>query len=242
MILVVLRDTPQSVGLPSIEQYADDYPDTGVDDRERELPAREVFRDFTLPNRALWALALANAFVYVVRYGVLNWAPTYLTVVKHATDSTARWQFFVFEYAGIPGTLLAGWLSDRYFQGRRAPICVAYMLAVTAAVFVYWLNPAGRPWVDSASLFTIGFLIYGPVMLIGVAAVDSVPKKAAGTAAGLTGFFGYVGGATIAELGIGKMVQHFGWDGGFALVIAACLLSILLLAFTWRVHDRRIHS
>ena len=48
--------------------------------------------------------------------------------------------------------------------------------------------------------------------------------------------------ATIAELGIGKVVQHFGWDGGFALVIAACLLSILLLAFTWRVHDRRMHS
>ena len=242
LIIAFLRDTPQSVGLPSIEEYADDYPDTGVADRERELPAREVFRDFILPNRALWALALANAFVYVVRYGVLNWAPTYLTAVKHATDSAARWQFFIYEYAGIPGTLLAGWLSDRYFQGRRAPVAVGYMLAVTAAVLVYWLNPPGRPWVDTASLATIGFLIYGPVMLIAVAAVDSVPKKAAGTAAGLTGFFGYVGGATIAELGIGKVVQHFGWDGGFALVIAACLLSILLLAFTWRVHDRRMHS
>ena len=88
-------------------------------------------------------------------------------------------------------------------------------------------------------LFAIGFLIYGPVMLIGVAAVDSVPKKAAGTAAGLTGLFGYVGGATIAELGIGKVVQHFGWNGGFVLILAACALAILLLAFTWHVHERR---
>ena len=32
-------------------------------------------------------------------------------------------------------------------------------------------------------------------MLIGLHALDLAPKKAAGTAAGLTGFFGYLGGA-----------------------------------------------
>jgi sugar phosphate permease len=33
------------------------------------------------------------------------------------------------------------------------------------------------------------------VMLIGLQALDYVPKKAAGTAAGLTGLFGYLFGA-----------------------------------------------
>jgi len=242
LLLVFLRDTPQSVGLPSIEEYKDDFPDTGVADREREMTAREILFGFVLKNRVLWILALANVFVYVVRYGVLDWAPTYLTAVKGSSGNMSRWQFFLYEYAGIPGTLLAGWLSDRFFRGRRGPVGVLFMAAVTAGVLVYWLNPPGRPWVDSAMLFLIGFLIYGPVMLIGVAAVDLVPKKAAGTAAGFTGFFGYVGGATIAELGIGKTVQHFGWDAGFWLVLAACALATALLALTWHAHERRPHA
>ncbi|MEK7858242.1 MAG: MFS transporter [Elusimicrobiota bacterium] len=238
LLLVFLRDTPQSVGLPSIEEHKNDYPATGVLDRERELTSKEIVLGFVLNNRMLWILALANAFVYVVRYGVLDWAPTYLTAVKGASADTARWQFFVYEYAGIPGTLLAGWLSDRWFRGRRGPVSVFYMIAVFAAVLVYWRNPAASPWLDAMALSSIGFLIYGPIMLIGVAAVDCVPKKAAGTAAGFTGLFGYVVGASIAELGIGRVVQHYGWGGGFAIILASCALAALLLALTWNAHDR----
>lgn len=238
LIIIYLRDTPQSVGLPPIEEYTNDYPHTAVDDREKELGARDILLNYVLNNKFLWILALSNVFVYVVRYGVLDWAPTYLTAVKGSSYALSRFQFFVYEYAGIPGTLLAGWLSDRYFSGRRAPVSIIYMVLVTAAVVAYWLNPPGNWAVDSACLFLIGFLIYGPVMLIGVGAVDLVPKKAAGTAAGFTGLFGYMGGATIAELGIGKVVQYFGWDGGIHLILASCVLSIVLLAFTWKAHDR----
>src|SRR6185436_4247382 len=112
------------------------------------------------------------------------------------------------------------------------------MSLVTLAVVLYWLNPKGNYAMDSFALILIGFLIYGPVMLIGIAAVDLVPKKAAGTAAGLTGLFGYVG-ATGAELGIGKIVQYCGWNVGFVTIIGSAVLSIVLLLFTWNVHDRR---
>jgi OPA family glycerol-3-phosphate transporter-like MFS transporter len=238
-VVFFLRDTPQSVGLPPIEEHKQDFPKTAVEDREREMSAREILVKYVLNNRVLWIIAVANVFVYVVRYGVLDWAPTYLTTVKHASHDLSRWQFFIYEYAGIPGTLLAGWLSDKLFHGRRAPASVIYMVVVTAAVLVYWLNPPGNSLVDAMALFTIGFFIYGPVMLIGVAAVDLVPKKAAGTAAGFTGLFGYMGGATIAELGIGRVVQHTSWDGGFILLLVACVLATGLLALTWNVHDRR---
>ena len=203
LVIIFLRDTPQSCGLPPIEEYTNDYPVTGVADPEREMGAKEILFNHVFNNKALWLIAFANIFVYVVRYGVLDWAPTYLTAVKGCPAGTARWQFFVYEWAGIPGTLLAGWASDKYFQGRKGPVSVICMVFVTLAVYVYWKNPANRFWVDSASLFVIGFLIYGPVMLIGVSAVDLVPKKAAGTAAGFTGFFGYMFGAVIAEVGIG---------------------------------------
>ncbi|NMS52449.1 MFS transporter, partial [Vibrio parahaemolyticus] len=111
---------------------------------------------------------------------------------------------------GIPGTLLCGWISDKLFKGRRAPAGILFMVLVTVAVMVYWFNPAGNPTVDMMALIAIGFLIYGPVMLIGLYALELAPKKAAGTAAGLTGLFGYLGGAVAANAILGYTVDHFG--------------------------------
>jgi OPA family glycerol-3-phosphate transporter-like MFS transporter len=91
-----------------------------------------------------------------------------------------------------------------------------------------------------AMLIAIGFLIYGPVMLIGVHALDLVPKKAAGTAAGFTGLFGYVGGAVSANVLIGVLVDRAGWNAGFALIAAACIMSILLIAMTWNAEKRAL--
>lgn len=241
LTFIFMRDTPQSVGLPSIEEYKNDYPATAVEDREKELTGSEILFKYVLNNRFLWIFAFANVLVYIVRYGVVNWAPTYLTEVKGYNITHSAWQSALYELAGIPGMLFCGWASDRLFHGRRSPVMVYSMALVVGAILLYWLNPKGNYTVDSIALIAIGFLIYGPVMLIGVAALDLVPKKAVGTAAGLTGLFGYLG-ATAAEAGIGVIVQQFGWDVGFMAIIAAAVLSILLLALTWNVHDRREHA
>ena len=87
-------------------------------------------------------------------------------------------------------------------------------------------------------LITIGFFIYGPVMLIGLFALDLVPKKAAGTAAGFTGLFGYVGGAVSANIAIGYAVDVAGWDAGFMLIVGACIMSIVLVSFTMNAEKR----
>jgi MFS transporter, OPA family, glycerol-3-phosphate transporter len=71
-------------------------------------------------------------------------------------------------------------------------------------------------------------------MLIGVQALDLVPKKAAGTAAGLTGLFGYLGGALFANIAMGYVVDAWSWDGGFAVLIGACILAIVFTALTWK--------
>jgi len=238
VVLTFLRDTPQSVGLPTIEEHKNDYPTTSVDDRERELSGSEILFKYVLNNKILWIYAAANVFVYIVRYGVVNWAPTYLTEVKGYSITNSAWQSSLYELAGIPGMLFSGWASDKLFHGRRSPVMVISMTLVAAAVVLYWQNPKGYYMVDSIALVAIGFLIYGPVMLIGVAACDLVPKKAVGTAAGLTGLFGYLG-ATAAEVGIGFTVQQFGWNMGFTVIIAAGVIATILLALTWNVHDRR---
>ncbi len=230
----LVRDTPQSCGLPPIELYKNEKQTDYKPVFEEELSAKRIFLDYVLNNRALWYIALANVFVYLVRYGVLDWAPTFLKEAKGFSLNESGWAYFAYEYAGIPGTLICGWMSDKVFKGRRAPATVIYMVLVLVAVIVYWKNPAGNPWIDNLALIAIGFLIYGPVMLIGVHALDLVPKKAAGTAAGFTGLFGYLGGAVFANVAIGHVVDNWGWDGGFFILTAACVLAILFTAFTWR--------
>lgn len=226
-IWLTVRDTPQSCGLPSIEEHNNDYPEDYQKEHENELSAKEIFFQFVFNNPILWIIAIANAFVYLIRYGVLDWAPVYLGEVKHFTVDKSSWAYFLYEWAGIPGTLLCGWISDKLFKGKRAPAGILFMLLVTIAVLVYWYNPAGNPGVDMAALIAIGFLIYGPVMLIGLYALELVPKKAAGTAAGLTGLFGYLGGAVAANAILGFTVDIYGWDGGFSVLVGACVISII---------------
>jgi OPA family glycerol-3-phosphate transporter-like MFS transporter len=105
---------------------------------------------------------------------------------------------------------------------------------------VYWKNPVGHPNIDLAMLIGIGFFIYGPIMLIGVHALDLAPKKAAGTAAGFTGLFGYVGGAVAANIVIGMVVDAAGWNAGFELISAACIIAIGLIALTWRAEQHAL--
>ncbi|WP_285059104.1 glycerol-3-phosphate transporter [Pedobacter ginsengisoli] len=237
---LLIRDTPQSCGLPPIEAHKNDYPRNYSADQEKELSAKEIFLKYVFNNRMLWYIAFANAFVYLVRYGILDWAPTFLEEVKGFSLKESGWAYFLYEYAGIPGTLLCGLISDKVFKGRRAPATVIYMVLVLVAVLVYWKNPPGNVWIDNTALIAIGFLIYGPVMLIGVQALDLVPKKAAGTAAGLTGLFGYMGGALFANIAIGLVVDKWGWDGGFEVIVAACVLAVFFTALTWNREKRNL--
>ena len=231
-IYAVMRDTPQSCGLPAIEVYKNDIPEDYSEKHEEELSTKEIFKLYILPNKLLWYIAFANVFVYLLRYGVLDWAPTYLKEVKDFTVAKSSWAYFLYEWAGIPGTLLCGWMSDKFFKGNRATTGIVFMVLVTLATLVYWMNPAGNPTVDMLALIAIGFLIYGPVMLIGLYALELAPKKAAGTAAGFTGLFGYLGGTVAANAVVGYTVDAFGWDGGFMLMIGSCIMSILLFMLT----------
>ena len=107
------------------------------------------------------------------------------------------------------------------------------MVLIVVAIFVYWQNPVGHPIVDYASLIAIGFLIYGPVMLIGLHALDLVSKDAAGTAAGLTGLFGYfIGTSILANIVGGYVIENYEWNGYFIMMITASIIAIGLIAMT----------
>jgi OPA family glycerol-3-phosphate transporter-like MFS transporter len=230
--LVLMRDTPQSCGLPPIEQYRNDYPPDYSADYERNFTFKEIFLGHVLNNKYLWAIAIANAFIYFVRYGVVNWIPTYLETAKGFSFKQSSLGWSLYEWAAIPGTIACGWVSDKVFKSRRAPANILFMALTLVAVVVYWLNMHGPLWIDYAALIAIGFLIYGPIMIIGLHALDLVPKKAAGTAAGFTGFFGYVFGSAVAGTGVGWIADRWGWNGVFITMVACCVLTMVFSAMT----------
>lgn len=222
---------PAIVRTAPIEKWRGEYSDTYSAKAEEVLSTKEIFRT-VLSNRFLWYIAFANAFVYMVRYGCLDWAPTILTE-KGINIKEAGWAYFAYEIAAIPGTIICGWLSDHVFKGRRAIPTMLFMAVVAVFIFIYWQN-LDNINVVIACLIGIGFFIYGPVMLIGVQALDLSPKNAAGTAAGLTGFMGYVlGTALLANVVIGFVSEHAGWGWTFILLMAACAMAIVFMLLTY---------
>ena len=229
---LMIRDTPQSCGLQSIEEWSGHAAKNYSKADEKALSVSEIFKT-VLSNKLLWYIAFANAFVYMVRYGCLDWAPTILK--EQGVDlKEAGWAYFAYEMAAIPGTIFCGWLSDKVFQGRRALPTIIFMALVAVAIVVYW-QFFNNFTVVICCLIAIGFLIYGPVMLIGVQALDLAPKNAAGTAAGLTGFMGYVlGTAILANVVIGYVAENAGWDWTFIHLLIACALSVFFMALTYK--------
>lgn len=141
----------------------------------------------------------------------------------------------------IPVIFFVRYVCAELITSPHGATGVFFMTLVTIATVVYWLNPPGNPGVDMACMIIIGFLIYGPVMLIGLHALELAPKKAAGTAAGFTGLFGYLGGSVAASAIVGYTVDFFGWDGGFMVMIGGSVLAVILLVIVM-LGERRHHQ
>ena len=212
IMFYLMRDTPESQGLPPVDEWKGEKIVEKVESAHT-LSSKDIFMKYIINNKFLWAIALANVFVYFIRYGIIDWAPTYLKEVKHFSVDKQSWAYFLYEYAGIFGMLASGYLSDKVFKGHRAPPMLLFLTGVLIAIIVYWKNPEGNPLVDNICLVAIGFLIYGPVMMIGLQAADLVPRVATGTATGLTGLFGYLLGSASAGYVMGKLVDLFGFPG-----------------------------
>ena len=231
-----MRDTPQAEGLPPVEEYKQDYPPEGREDHEKELSARELLFKYILPNKMLWVLSIANIFVYIARYAMVDWGPTYLKEVKGASLAEGGFSTLVIEFAGAAGMLTMGWLSDK-LGGRRGRVSVMAMIPLLVAFAAIRVTPKGMLWLDMTLFAVVGFFVYTPVMFSGVMSLDLTTKKAVGTAAGFMGFFGYVG-RVIQGKGMGWLAQHYGWDPALWAVLGCTAIGIILLAFLWNVRPR----
>jgi sugar phosphate permease len=192
----------------------------------------------TLTNPSLWLVALALCLLDACRYGFTDWGVTHLKEVHHASISGAAFKYAVLPFGGIAGAYFSGLATDRFFQGRRAPVICGLLLALGLLALLY--DPVIRLGLGASMvlLFAIGFCIFGSqVLLVGTLPVDLARAGTAAGAVGFVNFMGYMGAAAGDKL-TGHLAEDRGWPTAVRFWAACALAGALVIAFLWRVGAR----
>jgi OPA family glycerol-3-phosphate transporter-like MFS transporter/OPA family sugar phosphate sensor protein UhpC-like MFS transporter len=171
--------------------------------------------------------------VYVVRFGFLDWGPTFLKEHKGIEVSKGGLMIIAFELAAVVGTVFAGWFTDKVFKGRGIRTCVFCMLLAGLCAGGFWYLPDGAPiWQATLLLMGTGFFIYGPQALIGIVAAQQATNDAAAMANGFMGIMGYAA-TTVSGLGIALISKHFGWNAALLSIAAFAFVGMTLFLCAW---------
>ncbi|WP_204526130.1 phosphoglycerate transporter PgtP [Citrobacter cronae] len=236
IVLMLGKGSPRQEGLPALEQM---MPEEKVVLNARHavqapenMSAFQIFCTYVLRNKNAWYVSLVDVFVYMVRFGMISWLPIYLLTEKHFSKDEMSVAFLFFEWAAIPSTLLAGWLTDKLFKGRRMPLAMICMALIFVCLIGYWKSESLLMVTIFAAI--VGCLIYVPQFLASVQTMEIVPSFAVGSAVGLRGFMSYIFGASLGTSLFGVMVDKMGWHGGFYLLMGGIVCCILFCYLSHR--------
>ena len=225
-----LRDDPRSVGLPELSGTSTGKSDVKGD----KAPSRAAYlKAMVWTNRWIWTLCIANVFVYVMRMGILDWGPKFLTEARNMSIEDAAWSVGAFEIFAIVGTIFAGWATDHIFKGKAHRMCFVCMAFAVIFMTVFILFPELPILVSTVVLAMAGFFIYGPQALIGIASANHATKEASATANGLAGIFGYFG-SFVSAIGIGIVADRWGWNMVFYIIIAVGIIGAITFVTMWK--------
>lgn len=236
-----LRDTPQSLGLPTIEKHREDEFITEQEEKQinKELSLKEILFKYVLNNVYIWLLAICSVFIYIIRAALNDWTPIFLMETRQFSYASACSCVTWFEIGGAVGMLVAGWLSDRVWNGKRGPANFFFSLGMFASLAIFWFYPQTSLLWNSLIIAMIGFFLFGPQMLIGLAAAELSHKNATGTATGFAGLFAYVG-AAIAGYPLGLAIEKHGWQGFFMMIVCCGFLSTAGFLPLWSAGGRKL--
>lgn len=236
----LVRDHPEQAGLASPDAAEE------PEDRTTSAPRRTIKANVltTLRNPHLWIVAGTFFLLDVNRYGFVNWLPAYLDVqdgppaVSLLGSLGEVMKRCIHPLAGSAGAILAGWATDRFFGGRRAPV-IALLLALLGLFSISFpYIGSNRGWLVMVVLAIIGFCTYGPhILMVGHAALDFGRKDGAAGAAGFIDAMGYIG-ATLAGWGAGALIRSRGYEVTFVAFGSAALLGALLICLLWKTGSR----
>jgi OPA family sugar phosphate sensor protein UhpC-like MFS transporter len=231
---LLLRNRPEDEGLPPIEQYHGE-PESLIDEGERLDAAPEgswpLMRE-VLSSPTIWTLAIAYFPIKLARYSFDFWGPVYvkesLGTAAFTSAMTAAWM----PIGGVVGVVLSGYISDKIFQFRRAPVIVLSLFAA-AAVMLIGQAHIDNIWVMRGFFFLAGLFLYGPdSMVSATAAIDFGTKRAAGAAVGFVNGIGSLG-AVLGGYLPGVMTSKADWTVFFQISLAGLIVSALILLPLW---------
>ena len=226
------KNAPEEVGLPTIEE------------EERGIAAGDIRKDhhigfkktakMTLLNPYIWAVGLGLLCLNIIRYGFLDWVPTYMFEVQKLSISTAAYKSLLLPFAGSLGALSAGYISDKIFKSKRSPVIVLMLLLLVLFTWIYPQIPVGDWLSGILVLMAIGFMLYGPhVIMVTAMPMDYGTRKAAGSATGFIDGMGYIG-ASITGITSGWLIDTFGWSAAFDFWIAAAIAAAIIMILVWK--------
>ena len=229
LVLYLVKKRPVEEGFPPVEEvFHEESVNTKVmknsDEKPKDMSAFKIFYEYVFKNANSWYLVLIDIFTYMVRFGMITWIPLYLLTEKGLTRGEMGFAFMLFEWAAIPSTLFAGYISDKFFKGYRMPPAIIAVSIIFFCIFGYWQSES-LLWVTFFAA-VVGCLIYIPQFLASVQTMDIVPPFAVGSAVGLRGFMSYIVGANLGTTLFGVLADKFGWNAGFYLLMVACILCI----------------
>lgn len=237
-------DSPEAYGLGKVEELFDEVAsEEDIATEEQKLTKGQIFVKYVLMNKVIWLLCFANIFLYVVRIGIDQWSTVYAHQELGFSKEVAIQGFTFFEVGALVGTLMWGYLSD-LANGRRGLVACVALALIIATLGLY--QHATTQFMFLGSLFTLGFLVFGPQLLIGVAAVGFVPKQGISVADGVKGTFAYLIGDSFAKLGLGMIADGTpifgltGWAGTFAALDIAAAACLVLMACVAVAEERKI--
>ncbi|MBW1808922.1 MAG: MFS transporter [Deltaproteobacteria bacterium] len=238
-----LRDRPQTMGLPPVNEWAGQEPEASESESTPGSATSAQLAVLKMP--AIWIIGLSSALMYVTRYAINNWGVLYLQEAHGFSLTAAGGLIGVNTISGIGGCVAYGYISDRFFAARRPPLTLMFGIVEILSLLLIFYCPKG-----DVTLLTIGFVFYGFTLsgllavLGGLFAVDLAPKRAAGAAMGIIGVFSYIG-AGIQELVSGSLigqsitivdgVRQYDFSLPIMFWLGASVLSMILAASQWRV-------
>ncbi|MBR1872550.1 MAG: MFS transporter [Bacteroidales bacterium] len=233
LILLMISDTPESKGLPSIQEISGE-----ARAKADDIPTRQLHKA-VLRHPGIWIIAISSGFVYIAQYGISNWGIFFLQKAKDYALIDATYLIGVSEAIGVVGTVFAGWISDRVFHGDRLkPVLLCGVIAmITLGVFLF----TGAGYMLSILCLSIASLAISGLYCIvaGLMAMDIVPRKATGAALGVVGISSYVA-AGLQDIVSGLLIENNTLGGVYDFTstgifwMGACLLSFLLPALFWK--------
>ncbi|MBD2813798.1 MFS transporter family glucose-6-phosphate receptor UhpC [Xenorhabdus sp. Flor] len=235
-----LRGTPQEHGLPSIGHWRQDTMEIRQEHLSPPMPMIKILKETIVFNRTIWLLGISYILIYFIRTAIHDWGNLWL-LEKHGSNLlSANTILSLFELGGLLGALCSGWGSDLLFRSQRAPMILLFSLGLFFSVVALWLAPIQNDILLATCIFSIGFFVFGPQMLIGLAATEYCHKRAAGTVTGYLGLYAYLS-AAIAGWPLSQVIEYYDWSGMFALItLAAALMGLLLMPLL--IYDADKHN